>query len=122
MQRLIVYNYFRNFDPASGRYMESDPIGLRGGINTYAYVHDSPVSFADSIGLLDNTSPWQLGWEWLTGTGPRHHDFEDGDPFAEILRQHDHIQQLIAELCDGSRKPKGRDPYSTSGVRGVYLR
>jgi RHS repeat-associated protein len=44
-------NYFRDFDPAVGRYVESDPVGLKAGVNTYAYVANDPVSFFDPDGL-----------------------------------------------------------------------
>ncbi|HEX4986922.1 MAG TPA: RHS repeat-associated core domain-containing protein [Burkholderiales bacterium] len=47
------YNYFRDYSPDIGRYIRSDPIGLRGGINMYSYVGDNPLSRIDPRGLVE---------------------------------------------------------------------
>jgi RHS repeat-associated protein len=47
----LHYNYFRDYDPSTGRYVESDPLGLAGGLNTYAYVDENPTNRIDPLGL-----------------------------------------------------------------------
>jgi RHS repeat-associated protein len=46
------YNYYRDYNPVIGRYIEADPIGLSGGDNLYSYVADNPVFWVDPLGLF----------------------------------------------------------------------
>ena len=47
----LHYNYFRDYDPGIGRYVESDPIGLDGGLNTFVYAGSNPLKHSDFFGL-----------------------------------------------------------------------
>ena len=47
------YNYFRDYDASLGRYIQSDPTGLAGGINTYSYAYQNALLYVDPYGLLN---------------------------------------------------------------------
>lgn len=53
----VNYNYFRDYEPGIGRYVQSDLIGLAGGVSTYAYVNGNPVNLIDPLGL-EGIGPW----------------------------------------------------------------
>ncbi|MFC4160388.1 RHS repeat domain-containing protein [Chitinimonas lacunae] len=57
----LNYNFFRDYEPATGRYIQSDPIGIKGGIGTYSYAFGSPLSYSDPHGLIPIDTIWDLG-------------------------------------------------------------
>jgi RHS repeat-associated protein len=66
------YNYARTYDPATGRYLEADPIGLAGGWNLYAYAASDPINAIDPLGLSveDVRSIWRQALQQFQDVNP----------------------------------------------------
>jgi len=103
----LYYNYFRDYEPGTGRYTQSDPIGLDGGLSTYGYVEGNPFLYFDSEG----TEP-----KYQTPPNP------NKKPAPEHRQQSGERQRNIGHEKgeEHSRKPKGqRGVRGGRGARGI---
>jgi RHS repeat-associated protein len=95
----LHYNYFRDYDPTTGRYIQSDPIGIYGGLNTYGYGSANPLSYSDLYGLATYMCMQPL--HALGGTGGKSGPDIGANPF---------YHQFIAIIhLDGSVSTGGQD-------------
>ncbi|WP_366020347.1 RHS repeat-associated core domain-containing protein [Nitrosomonas sp.] len=55
------YNYFRYYEPETGRYISPDPIGLAGGVNVLGYVLQNPPKWIDPLNLASLVTDMTAG-------------------------------------------------------------
>jgi len=107
----LHYNYHRDYDSQIGRYLQSDPVGLRAGVNTYGYVGGNPLSLIDPFGLEAATIQCDGNGNYEvvnTNTGPSR-------PCTEI-HENQHIKDYIGQYGKNScvGLPKGSLPHGAA--------
>ncbi len=94
-------NYFRDYDPQTGRYVESDPIGLSSGsMSTYAYAGGNPISNFDSLGLVSN-SMQSLFPPATPSTGGQ------ACPTSDNKQHCEELLQIDTDTCNAITKRRG---------------
>jgi RHS repeat-associated protein len=97
------YNYFRDYDSAIGKYVQSDPIGLVGGVNSYGYVSQNPVEAIDPDGLVGYLPPRaqmpNRGWPICNGRDGVTIQYPNLPPkgmkcLGDCLREHELVHVL----------------------------
>ena len=88
----LYYYRARYYDPIDGRFISKDPIGIKGGVNQYAYVNNNVINSTDPLGLFKYHGNW-CGPNWTGGKvetySPDHKYLEPVDTLDTYCMIHD---------------------------------
>jgi RHS repeat-associated protein len=113
----LYYNGYRNYVPGLGRYLESDPLGLAGGMNTYVYAGANPVNSVDPFGLREDlifAVPGSDQWNSFYTAPPEPNVFTvgaHGNPYgiADVNGHRISAEELAAIIRSSSNYHEGEE-------------
>ena len=122
----LCYNRFRYYEPETGMYLVSDPLGLLGGEQTYRYV-PNPCGWVDPLGLAASSKISSL-MDYI-GDGRRvsgHTGFLDGvrlsrSQINNIAKEMEKLGIKVIRKADKYLPPNARAAFDY-GLRNIYLR
>ncbi|WP_159015400.1 DUF6531 domain-containing protein [Cognatiluteimonas profundi] len=120
----LNYNYWRDgYEAGTGRYTQSDPLGLMAGVSTYGYVGGSPLVWTDMFGLLRwSTNPVQ--WSPTLAPGLQTRTFP-GDGLSTVTGSslaRTTLDWSISPACTCSSGGFSLNEYTVSFTPTVFLR
>jgi RHS repeat-associated protein len=97
-------NYFRDYESGTGRCVQSDPIGLSGGISTYGYISSRPLVVIDPIGLSCKSAGGTTRCDYPGGPSfslPTPHGWRDFDGSEGMYHRYDVRRKLGYAYANG---------------------
>ncbi|KRB02564.1 hypothetical protein ASD86_23940 [Lysobacter sp. Root690] len=124
----LSYNYYRDYESAGGRYIQSDPIGLRGGVSTYAYAISNPVLWVDPLGLEvvfpTANCGGNYGLTYCDGKGGLVVSNCDNTCGRQCTQLHENEHRRFLQAKFGSvckNRPKGAAPYPVDFAYDAFI-
>ncbi|WP_329841938.1 RHS repeat-associated core domain-containing protein [Stenotrophomonas sepilia] len=96
----LFYNYQREYEPAAGRYSQSDPIGLMGGISTFTYAGGGPLMSVDSLGLQSRDLEYIYKYSGATPPPPSGYPTEYRQGVQDFVRNYIDMRLANTKLQD----------------------
>ena len=117
----LHYNYHRYYDPASGRYLRHDPIGLAGGINPFIYTSNNPINAVDSYGLIKEIKFIESGKKDALGYGAIIIVKEDGNTLFTGTGSTFPDDSTIDPVIYPGIYHGSKEKMATKGILGIYI-
>jgi RHS repeat-associated protein len=111
----LAYNFHRYYEPSTGQYLSSDPLGLKGGLRNHGYVHN-PLAWVDPWGLVSFWSPGGAASKGYPGIGTTPNGGPDFTGTDYLYPATGDQQSIVSIPMQGTRGRDFTQAFNESGI------